>query len=83
MTQQTLPTMLPTSFDSPVTEFPAGPNDSTGQVNNNNWGRIAWRHYQNTGANFLFVDGHVESRFFGAGKGKALLYRNCYYDPGS
>ena len=55
--------------DTPVSEFPSGRNPAMGN--------IAWRHYQDTGANFLFIDGHVESRFLG----RNFLYRNCYYDP--
>ena len=68
-----------TTLDTPVTEFPAGDNDAIGTANAT-WGRIAWRHYQKTGANFLFVDGHVESRFRGLGKGMPFLYKNCYHD---
>jgi len=39
-------------------------------------GYIRWRHYSNNGANFLFVDGHVESLLIGQ-----LLRRNLRYDP--
>jgi len=38
-------------------------------------GLIRWRHYSNNGANFLFVDGHVESML-----GGQLLRRNLYFD---
>jgi prepilin-type N-terminal cleavage/methylation domain-containing protein/prepilin-type processing-associated H-X9-DG protein len=41
-----------------------------------NAGFIRWRHYANNGANFLFVDGHVESLVSGQ-----LLRRNLRYDP--
>ena len=41
-------------------------------------GRISWRHYNNMGANFLFIDGHVESR-----TANKLLKRNLYHDPNS
>jgi prepilin-type N-terminal cleavage/methylation domain-containing protein/prepilin-type processing-associated H-X9-DG protein len=39
-------------------------------------GLIRWRHYGNNGANFLFVDGHVESMLAGQ-----LLRRNLRFDP--
>jgi prepilin-type N-terminal cleavage/methylation domain-containing protein/prepilin-type processing-associated H-X9-DG protein len=38
-------------------------------------GFIRWRHYSNNGANFLFVDGHVESLLVGQ-----LLRRNLRFD---
>jgi prepilin-type N-terminal cleavage/methylation domain-containing protein/prepilin-type processing-associated H-X9-DG protein len=41
----------------------------------NGVGYIRWRHYGNAGANFLFVDGHVESMLVGQ-----LLRRNLRYD---
>jgi len=41
----------------------------------NGIGLIRWRHYNNNGANFLMVDGHVQS-FLGG----QLLRRNLYYD---
>ena len=41
-------------------------------------GRISWRHYQNRGANFLFIDGHVEGRIY-----NKLLKKNLYHDPNS
>jgi prepilin-type N-terminal cleavage/methylation domain-containing protein/prepilin-type processing-associated H-X9-DG protein len=41
----------------------------------NGVGLIRWRHYNNNGANFLYVDGHVESLI-----GGQLLRRNLYYD---
>ena len=49
-----------------------GPNvdDSSGT------GRIRWRHSNNNGANFLMVDGHVNSLLVGQ-----LLRRNLRYDP--
>jgi len=40
-----------------------------------NAGLIRWRHYNNNGANFLFVDGHVESLL-----GGQLLHRNLRFD---
>ena len=48
-----------------------GPNvdDSSGA------GRIRWRHSNNNGANFLMVDGHVNSLLVGQ-----LLRRNLRYD---
>ena len=51
-----------------------GPNvdDSIGT----GYGQIRWRHFGNTGANFLFVDGHVEAMLTGQVK-----KRNLYYDP--
>jgi len=42
----------------------------------NGVGFIRWRHYSNNGANFLFVDGHVESLLVGQ-----LLRRNLLADP--
>jgi prepilin-type N-terminal cleavage/methylation domain-containing protein/prepilin-type processing-associated H-X9-DG protein len=51
---------------------PTGPNtDGDASV-----GTIRWRHFNNTGANFLFADGHVESLLIGQ-----LKRRNLYYDP--
>jgi prepilin-type N-terminal cleavage/methylation domain-containing protein/prepilin-type processing-associated H-X9-DG protein len=41
----------------------------------NGVGFIRWRHYGNNGANFLFVDGHVESLLVGQ-----LLRRNLRFD---
>ncbi len=38
-------------------------------------GLIRWRHFSNNGANFLYVDGHVESLLTGQ-----LLRRNLYFD---
>ncbi|HQY87608.1 MAG TPA: hypothetical protein PK402_03050 [Tepidisphaeraceae bacterium] len=41
----------------------AGPNvDAPQMFNNDSGGTIRWRHMQNKSANFLFVDGHAESR---------------------
>ncbi len=53
---------------------PTGPNidDTPGT----GFGQIRWRHFNNNGANFLFVDGHVESLLTGQVK-----KRNFYYDP--
>jgi prepilin-type processing-associated H-X9-DG protein len=51
---------------------PAGPNTDTDSA----VGTIRWRHSKNTGANFLFVDGHVESLLIGQ-----LKRRNLYHDP--
>lgn len=42
----------------------------------NSVGFIRWRHYSNNGANFLFVDQHVESLLVGQ-----LLRRNLLPDP--
>jgi len=42
----------------------------------NSAGFIRWRHYNNNGANFLFVDGHVSSLLVGQ-----LLRRNLRPDP--
>ena len=50
---------------------PAGPNTDA----NSSVGTIRWRHFGNTGANFLFVDGHVESLLIGQ-----LKRRNLYHD---
>ncbi len=57
---------------NPNSVEPIGPNvdNLTGA------GFIRWRHYGNAGANFLFVDGHVESLLQGQ-----LLRRNLRYDP--
>jgi prepilin-type N-terminal cleavage/methylation domain-containing protein/prepilin-type processing-associated H-X9-DG protein len=53
------------------------PIDPTTNVDGpNGEGYIRWRHYSNNGANFLFVDGHVESMLIGQ-----LLRRNLRYDP--
>ena len=41
-----------------------------------NVGMIRLRHFGNTGANFLFCDGHVESKVVGQ-----LKARNFMYDP--
>ena len=51
---------------------PIGPNVD----NDTGTGFIRWRHYSNNGANFLFVDGHVESLLVGQ-----LFRRSLYYDP--
>ena len=51
---------------------PIGPNVD----NDTGTGFIRWRHYSNNGANFLFVDGHVESLLVGQ-----ILRRSFYYDP--
>jgi len=52
---------------------PAGPNaDGSGS----DAGFIRWRHSNNNGANFLMVDGHVNSLLVGQ-----LLRRNLRYDP--
>jgi prepilin-type N-terminal cleavage/methylation domain-containing protein/prepilin-type processing-associated H-X9-DG protein len=61
---------------TPSLEFPAGLNDDLGKTGSPS-GYISWRHYQQTGANFLFIDGHVESRF----RGRDFMYKNCRYDP--
>jgi prepilin-type processing-associated H-X9-DG protein len=50
---------------------PAGPNVD----GPNGTGLIRWRHYNNNGANFLMVDGHVKSLLVGQ-----LLRRNLRYD---
>ncbi len=51
--------------------------DQSKNVDNaNGKGLIRWRHYANNGANFLYVDGHVESLLAGQ-----LLRGNLYYDP--
>jgi len=50
---------------------PAGPNVD----GPNGIGLIRWRHYNNNGANFLMVDGHVNSLLVGQ-----LLRRNLRYD---
>ncbi len=43
--------------------FNGGPNtDSQGWTGN--WGNIRWRHFENTSANFLFVDGHAASVWY-------------------
>jgi prepilin-type processing-associated H-X9-DG protein len=41
-----------------------------------NVGRIRFRHFSNSGANFLFCDGHVETKVIGQ-----LKRRNFMYDP--
>ncbi len=52
------------------------PMDPTKNVDGpNGQGLIRWRHYNNNGANFLMVDGHVESLLAGQ-----LLRRQLYYD---
>ena len=56
---------------NPNSVEPIGPNADGG-----NGGFIRWRHYSNNGANFLFVDSHVESLLAGQ-----LLRRNLRYDP--
>ena len=54
----------------------AGPNADGGAVGpGTNSAFIRWRHYSNNGANFLFVDGHVESLLIGQ-----LLHRNLRFD---
>jgi prepilin-type N-terminal cleavage/methylation domain-containing protein/prepilin-type processing-associated H-X9-DG protein len=51
--------------------------DPTKNVDNlNGKGLIRWRHYANNGANFLYVDGHVESLL-----GGQIVRGNFYYDP--
>jgi len=64
------PNNLPTADLSEIT----GPNvdDAAGT----GYGQIRWRHFGNQGANFLFVDQHVESLLTGQVK-----KRNLYYDP--
>jgi prepilin-type N-terminal cleavage/methylation domain-containing protein/prepilin-type processing-associated H-X9-DG protein len=53
------------------------PNDVADNVDGaNGKGFIRWRHYSNNGANFLFVDQHVESLLVGQ-----ILRRSFYYDP--
>jgi prepilin-type N-terminal cleavage/methylation domain-containing protein/prepilin-type processing-associated H-X9-DG protein len=54
-----------------------GQPEPTGQNNDNSGsaGEIRWRHGGNNAANFLFVDGHVETLQIGQ-----LLRRNCYFD---
>ena len=55
----------------------AEPIDQSKNVDGaNGYGLIRWRHYANNSANFLFVDGHVESLL-----GGQILRRNFYYDP--
>jgi prepilin-type processing-associated H-X9-DG protein len=49
-----------------------GPNNDV----DSSVGYIRWRHGKNNVANFLFVDGHVESLLAGQ-----LHERNLYYDP--
>jgi prepilin-type processing-associated H-X9-DG protein len=51
---------------------PVGPNADGG---GGAAGHIRWRHYNNNGANFLMVDGHVDSLLVGQ-----LLRRNLRYD---
>jgi prepilin-type processing-associated H-X9-DG protein len=53
---------------------PTGPN--VDDVIGSGYGQIRWRHFGNHGANFLFVDGHVESLLTGQ-----VHKRNFYYDP--
>ncbi len=55
--------------NKPNNAEPTGPNTEgvTGQ--------IRWRHNSNNGANFLFVDGHVETLLTGQ-----ILRRSFYYD---
>jgi len=56
-----------------------GTNDKAVSIGQNtdgaNAGLIRWRHNNNNGANFLFVDGHVESLVVGQ-----LLHRNLRFD---
>jgi prepilin-type processing-associated H-X9-DG protein/prepilin-type N-terminal cleavage/methylation domain-containing protein len=42
----------------------AGPNNDAASQLPDSAGNIRWRHQRNTMANFLFVDGHVESRAY-------------------
>ena len=60
-----------------LTDAALNPDGNIGTLAAGN-GRISWRHYQNKGANFLFIDGHVESR-----TANKLLKRNLYHDPNS
>jgi prepilin-type N-terminal cleavage/methylation domain-containing protein/prepilin-type processing-associated H-X9-DG protein len=64
-------TAITSGFGNPNQPEPAGPN-----ADGANAGLIRWRHYSNNGANFLFVDGHVESMLIGQ-----LLRRNLRFDP--
>jgi len=57
------------AYDQPE---PTGPNVDAG----GGGGNIRWRHGNNNAANFLFVDGHVETLQAGQ-----LLRKNLYYDP--
>jgi len=64
-------TPITSAIGNPDQPEPAGPN-----ADGANAGFIRWRHYSNNGANFLYVDGHVESLLTGQ-----LLRRNLRYDP--
>ncbi len=47
----------------------------------NNLGNIRWRHMNNTVANILFCDGHVESRAFKTRYNTELLGKNINVNP--
>ena len=67
-------------------DFNSGPNPNSAVHVNPAWnsdvdgnaGDIRWRHEKNNGANFLFMDGHVQTLLIGQ-----LLNRNLFYDLGS
>jgi len=66
-------TPITSAVGNPNQPEPAGVNADGASSDG---GFIRWRHYSNNGANFLFVDGHVESLLTGQ-----LLRRNLRYDP--
>jgi prepilin-type N-terminal cleavage/methylation domain-containing protein/prepilin-type processing-associated H-X9-DG protein len=41
---------------------------------------IRWRHGKNDSANFVFADGHAETRRLKIGKNAEITARNCYID---
>jgi prepilin-type processing-associated H-X9-DG protein/prepilin-type N-terminal cleavage/methylation domain-containing protein len=61
-------------------------DDMTGNPNptpsaKDNWGNIRWRHMNNNVANFLFCDGHVESRAYNSRYKTELLGKNINVNP--
>jgi prepilin-type processing-associated H-X9-DG protein/prepilin-type N-terminal cleavage/methylation domain-containing protein len=61
-------------------------DDMTGNVNptpsaKDNLGNLRWRHMNNSVANFLFCDGHVESRVFKTRYSTELLGKNINVNP--
>lgn len=72
-------------YDSPYAEngksIYAGPNiNAPTMFENDSGGTIRWRHLGNKSANFLFVDGHCESRRYKSPSQCDLLRRNVNTD---
>ena len=61
-------------YDKPIS---VGDNTDT----RNNWGQIRFRHGGDSSGNFLFADGHAESKSYSGPEDHELVAENVFVDP--